>query len=855
MATTTSARGDSAPGFGERIGHFRWVICGLLFFATTINYIDRQVLGILAPDLQREVGWSELDYGRIVIAFQASYAVMMLVWGKILDRIGTKLGLGIGVLWWSVAAMGTAFARSAMGFGAVRFLLGVGEAANFPASIKTVAEWFPKSERAFATGIFNSGTNIGAVVAPICVPLIAAAWGWRMAFILTGALGFLWLIVWWALYETAALHPRLHPAERKFILDGLEEPLTARTGLGEVIGYRQLWAFALGKLLTDPIWWFYLFWLPKFLAAEHGIRGVALIPYLTTVYLIADAGSVFGGYLSSTLDQARLHGEPRPQDRDGDLRVHHPVGDHRRPDQERVDGGPADRPGYRVPPGVVGEHLHAGVRHVPAARRRHGRRLRRLHGRRRRHSHRRVRRPGAERQPALLLADVRHLRHRVSRRSRGDPHPGAAARAGADARRRVSGGTASSAAVGVLSPADLRQSVRDALRAIPARARVLAVIPDRTRDDNTDLLFPMLSQELFARGASQFDALVAQGTHPAMTDAEKRTKIGAGLADMPLLGTVFDHHWDQPSELITLGTLGRAEVSSLSGGLMEQDVPVQLNARLAPGMYDYIFVVGATVPHEVAGFAGGSKYFFPGVAGPELTHLTHWLGALATIEHVIGRVETPTRRVIEAAADRVTTPVIAFTSVATRRDSGLLTHALFTGSLRETVRQAAAVSSRVHVRYTGRRYRRVIALLDEHYDETLGRREGELQAGRHHRRRRGTGHLRAAPERHFHDPRPADREVRLRAARDRPRDGRRIRRAARQSLRRGPPGARQLRQPRRHRRQDRAALSHHARLGHQRRSRDAGQAGIPAARAASISRRRAAIPTRSSSSTPAATCT
>jgi ACS family hexuronate transporter-like MFS transporter len=301
MATTTTAGSDPTSGFGARVGRFRWVICGLLFFATTINYIDRQVLGILAPDLQKEIGWSELDYGRIVIAFQVSYAVMMLVWGKILDRIGTKLGLGIAVAWWSIAAMGTAFARSAMTFGFVRFLLGVGEAANFPASIKTVAEWFPKSERAFATGIFNSGTNIGAIVAPICVPLIAAAWGWRMAFILTGALGFLWLIGWWALYQTAALHPNLHPAERKYILDGLEEPITAKTSLAEVLRYRQLWAFAMGKLLTDPIWWFYLFWLPKFLASEHGIRGVALIPYLTTVYLIADAGSIFGGYLSSTL--------------------------------------------------------------------------------------------------------------------------------------------------------------------------------------------------------------------------------------------------------------------------------------------------------------------------------------------------------------------------------------------------------------------------------------------------------------------------------------------------------------------------------------------------------------------------
>ena len=280
----------------------------------------------------------------------------------------------------------------------------------------------------------------------------------------------------------------------------------------------------------------------------------------------------------------------------------------------------------------------------------------------------------------------------------------------------MSGATAAAAAP-VLTAADLRETVRRALGGIAAGARVLAVIPDRTRDDNTDLLFPMLSQALQERGARQFDALVAQGTHPAMTDAEKRAKIGAGLADLPLVGTIFDHHWDRPSELMTLGTIGRAEVSSLSGGLMAQDVPVQLNARLAPGVYDYIFVVGATVPHEVAGFAGGSKYFFPGVAGPELTHLTHWLGALATIERVIGRVDTPTRRVIEAAADRVTTPVIAFTSVSTRRDSGLLTHALFTGGLRETVRQAAAVSAQVHVRYTGRRYRRVIALLDEHYDE------------------------------------------------------------------------------------------------------------------------------------------
>jgi nickel-dependent lactate racemase len=268
-----------------------------------------------------------------------------------------------------------------------------------------------------------------------------------------------------------------------------------------------------------------------------------------------------------------------------------------------------------------------------------------------------------------------------------------------------------------MTPGDLRDIVRNTLAGVRAGARVLAVIPDKTRDDNTDLLFPMISEELAGRRAGAFDALVAQGTHPPMTDGEKRAKIGAGTAPLPLLGTVCDHHWDRPSELLTLGTLSGSTISSLTGGLMTDDVPIQLNARLAPGRYDLILVIGAVVPHEVAGFAGGAKYFFPGVAGPELTHMTHWLGALATIERVIGRVETPTRHVIEAAADTIATPVIGFTSVSTRTADGLETHALFTGGLRETVRQAAEVSERLHVLHTGRRYRRVVALLDERYDE------------------------------------------------------------------------------------------------------------------------------------------
>jgi nickel-dependent lactate racemase len=268
-----------------------------------------------------------------------------------------------------------------------------------------------------------------------------------------------------------------------------------------------------------------------------------------------------------------------------------------------------------------------------------------------------------------------------------------------------------------LSPADLRLIVERALDRVPRGARVLAVISDRTRDDNTPTLFPLVSQVLHRRGAARLDALVAQGTHAAMGEADKHNKIGWGGADIPLLGEVFDHHWDRPAELADAGTLGADEVEDLTGGLMHEPVPIRLNARIDARRYDLVLVLGATVPHEVAGFAGGAKYFFPGVAGPELTHVTHWLGALATIEQVIGRIETPTRRLIEAAASHVAVPAIALTSVSTREQNRLITRALFTGNLRETVRRAAAVSRDVHVRYTGRQYRRVLALLDSHYDE------------------------------------------------------------------------------------------------------------------------------------------
>lgn len=266
----------------------------------------------------------------------------------------------------------------------------------------------------------------------------------------------------------------------------------------------------------------------------------------------------------------------------------------------------------------------------------------------------------------------------------------------------------------ILSPTILADKVREALDAIKPGERVLAIIPDKTRDDNTDLLFPIATEFLSRRGVAAFDALVAQGTHPPMSQAQKLNKIGA----TSFAGQLFDHRWDEPEELVTLGELSAETVRELTGGLIEHAVSVSINKLLAPGVYDVVLIFGATVPHEVAGFAGGAKYFFPGVAGPELTHMTHWLGALAGIENIIGEVETPTRKLIEAAADLIPARVISLNSVVSRDANGeLVTYELFTGDFREAFRRAAEVSRQVHIRYTNRKYQTVVALLDPHYDE------------------------------------------------------------------------------------------------------------------------------------------
>jgi ACS family hexuronate transporter-like MFS transporter len=281
-------------------GNFRWVICALLFFATTINYMDRQVLGLLAPLLQKTFGWTEIQYGNIVQMFFYAYALGLLVVGRFIDRVGTRVGYAVAIAVWSLSAMGHSLARSIFGFGAARFMLGLGESGNFPAAIKTVTEWFPRKERALATGIFNSGTNVGAIVAPLTVPWIAVHLGWRWAFLFTGIFSATWLVLWLLLYRPPQEHPRLSANELRYIQSDPLEPETRIPWL-RLLPHRQTWAFVLGKTITDPIWWFYLFWLPKFLHETHGVTLTGLGPPLVAIYLAADFGSIGGGWLSSSL--------------------------------------------------------------------------------------------------------------------------------------------------------------------------------------------------------------------------------------------------------------------------------------------------------------------------------------------------------------------------------------------------------------------------------------------------------------------------------------------------------------------------------------------------------------------------
>jgi MFS transporter, ACS family, hexuronate transporter len=284
-----------------KIGKYRWTICALVFFATTVNYLDRQVIGILKPLLKSDLGIGEAEYGYVVSAFQFAYAIGMVLAGRLIDKIGTKLGYALSLTLWSFAAIGHSLAKGPFGFGVARAFLGITEAGNFPAAIKTIAEWFPKKERALATGIFNSGTNIGAIIAPIVVPWLAAKYGWQMAFIATGLVGFIWLIFWFIFYEVPEKQKRLAQAELAYIKSDNEVEKKESIPWLNLLKYRQTWAFILGKFLTDPIWWFYLFWIPGWLADVRGLNIKNFGLPLVVIYTSTTIGSIFGGWLSSYL--------------------------------------------------------------------------------------------------------------------------------------------------------------------------------------------------------------------------------------------------------------------------------------------------------------------------------------------------------------------------------------------------------------------------------------------------------------------------------------------------------------------------------------------------------------------------
>jgi len=285
----------------ERTGsHFRWYVCGLLFYATTVNYVDRMVLGILKPTIARDLGWTETDYSVLTSAFQIGYALMMPIAGRFIDWLGLRIGYPIAVLVWSISSMAHSLAGNLWQFGLARLGLGLGEAANFPSAIKAVADWFPRRERALATGIFNSGTNIGAVVAPLVVPVLAARFGWHSAFLFTGALSMSWVFFWLFFYREPEKHPGVSKTELALIRSDSEEAVQTLS-YGTMLRKRGAWAFISGKFFTDPVWWFYLFWIPGFLQTKYHVDLLHVGPPLVAIYLAADIGSIGGGWLSSFL--------------------------------------------------------------------------------------------------------------------------------------------------------------------------------------------------------------------------------------------------------------------------------------------------------------------------------------------------------------------------------------------------------------------------------------------------------------------------------------------------------------------------------------------------------------------------
>ena len=298
MSTPSPTASAAAAAPTLPIGRYRWVVVALLFTAMIINYVDRQTLGFLKGDLSKEYGWTETNYADLVFWFQATYAVSYIIWGRVMDRIGARWGFGIAFLIWQIGHIATASAHSLSHFVMSRLVLGVGEGGAFPGGIKAMTEWFPKKERAFATGLFNAGTNIGAIVTPLVIPMVALAWGWRACFIVTGVVGLLWLPIWLLVYRRPRENPRVTAAELAHIESDPADPVEKTPWL-KLLRYRETWAYAIGKFLIDPIWWMFLFWLPDFLAKRHGLDLKTFGPPVVAIYLLSDVGSVGGGWLSS----------------------------------------------------------------------------------------------------------------------------------------------------------------------------------------------------------------------------------------------------------------------------------------------------------------------------------------------------------------------------------------------------------------------------------------------------------------------------------------------------------------------------------------------------------------------------
>jgi len=294
----TSSSETISSKINESVGRVRWLICGLLFFAASVNYMDRQVIALLKPTLQKELGWSEIGYSNIVLAFTVAYGLGSFFVSKLIDWLGTRKGFSLAVLFWSISAMAHAAAGSVMQFAVARFSLGIGEAGSFPGSIKAVAEWFPKRERAIATGIFNSGTNVGAIVAPLVVPWLTLRYGWRMAFIGTGALGLVWIAAWLALYRRPEESSLVSAGELAYIKSDSTEPTTLPVPWRTLLQHRQAWAVGLGKFFTDPIWWVYLYWMPDFLSRTLKLDLKAMALPLFVIYTGASVGSIAGGWIS-----------------------------------------------------------------------------------------------------------------------------------------------------------------------------------------------------------------------------------------------------------------------------------------------------------------------------------------------------------------------------------------------------------------------------------------------------------------------------------------------------------------------------------------------------------------------------